>query len=83
VHRERDAARPAVVIPAPEGAEPTAPGGQVFREQGVRLEIADGLLAVWSITSYTGTSMADYLDAFCASAAAVLGSRATTLEATR
>jgi len=82
VHRERmdreailpavEAARPAVVVPAPAGAEPTPPGGRVFREHGVRLEIADGLLAVWSINSYWGNAMAGDLDAFCASAAAVI-----------
>jgi hypothetical protein len=82
VHREREAARPAVVIPAPVGAEPTPPAGRVFREHGVRLEIADGLLAVWSINSYWGSAMAGDLDAFCASVATVLGSRATTREAT-
>ena len=81
VHRERGAARPAVVIAAPEGAEPTPPGGLVYREHGVRLEIADGLLAVWSIDSYTGKAIERYLDAFCASVVAVLGSPATTLEA--
>jgi hypothetical protein len=82
VHRERGSARPAVVIPAPEGAEPTPPGGRVFPEHGVRLEIIDGLLAVWSINSYWGSAMAGDLDAFCASVAAALGSRATTREAT-
>lgn len=82
VHREHEVARPAVVIAAPEGAEPTPPGGLVFPEHGVRLEIADGLLAVWSINGYWGSAMAGDLDAFCASAAAALGSRATTQEAT-
>ena len=82
VHRERGSARPAVVIPAPEGAEPTPPGGRVFPEHGVRLEIADGLLAVWSINSYWGSAMAGDLDAFCASVAAALDSHATTWEAT-
>lgn len=82
VHRERDSARPAVVIPAPPGSEPTPPGGRVFLEHGVRLEIADGLLAAWSVNSYWGGAMAGDLDAFCASAAAVLGSQTTTREAT-
>jgi hypothetical protein len=81
VHRERDVARPAVVIPVPERAEPTPPCGRVFREHGVRLEIADGLLPVWSIDSYTGKAIERYLDAFCASAAAVLGSHATIRQA--
>jgi hypothetical protein len=71
-----------VVIAAPEGAEPTPPGGLVYREHGVRLEIANGLLAVWSIDGYTGKAIERYLDAFCASAVAVLGSHATTLQAT-
>jgi hypothetical protein len=82
VHREREAARPAVVMPAPDGAEPTPPGGRAWPEHGVRVEIADGLLAVWSTTSYSGSAMAGDLDAFCASAAAVLGSRATIREVT-
>jgi hypothetical protein len=82
VHRERGAARPAVVIACPEGAEPTPPGGLVYQEHGVRLEIVDGLLAVWSIDSYTGKAIERYLDAFCTSVVAVLGSHATTLEAT-
>lgn len=54
----------------------------MFREHGVRLEIADGLLAAWSVNSYWGGAMAGDLDAFCASAAAVLGSQTTTREAT-
>jgi hypothetical protein len=82
VHRERDAARPAVVIPAPAGAEATPPGGRVFGEYGVRLEIADGLLAAWSVNSYWGSAMAGDLDAFCAAVAAALGTHATTREAT-
>lgn len=83
VHRERASARPAVVIPAPPGSEATPPGGLVFREHGVRLEIADGLLSVWSINSYWGSAMAGDLDAFCAAAASVIGSPyRTTLEAT-
>jgi hypothetical protein len=81
VHRERVSARPAVVVPAPAGAEPTPPGGRVFREHGVRLEITDGLLAVWSIDSYTGSFMAGDLVAFCAAVSALLGSRATSQEA--
>jgi hypothetical protein len=82
VHREREAARPAVVISAPPGSEATPPGGRVFREHGVRLEIADGLLAVWSINSYWGSAMAGDLDAFCAAVATVLDAHANTREAT-
>jgi hypothetical protein len=81
VHRDRESARPAVVVPAPAGIEPTPPGGRLLREHGVRLEVADGLLAVWSVNSYWGNAMAGDLDAFCASVAAVLGSRATSQEA--
>jgi hypothetical protein len=81
VHRERQSARPAVVVPAPAGVAPTPPGGRLFREHGLRLEIADGLLAVWSINSYWGNAMAGDLDAFCASVAALLGSRAMSQEA--
>jgi hypothetical protein len=73
VHRERDAARPAVVIAAPPGAEPTPPGGVPFPEQGARLEVADGLLAVWSMTSWSGDAMVGDVDAFCSAAASVIG----------
>jgi hypothetical protein len=52
------------------------------RTHGARLEIADGLLTVWSTTSWTGDATNFDIDAFRASAAAVLGSRATSLEAT-
>jgi hypothetical protein len=72
VHRERESARPAVVIPAPPGAKPTPPGGLVVAEHGVRVELADHLLAVWSINSYWGNAMAGDLDPFCASVAAVV-----------
>src|SRR5215211_1159355 len=82
VHREREAARLAVVMAAPPGSEATPPGGRMFREHGVRLEIADGLLAVWSINSYWGSAMAGDLDAFCAAVATVVGSRTVTPEAT-
>jgi hypothetical protein len=54
VHRERNALRAAMLMTAPPGAEPTPPGGLPFRKHGARLEIADGLLAVWSTTSWTG-----------------------------
>lgn len=42
---------------------------------GVRLELANGLLAVWSINGYWGNAMASDLDAFCASVAAVVDLR--------
>jgi hypothetical protein len=73
VHRERDVARPAVVISAPRGSAPTAPGGMPFREHGARLEVADGLCAVWSTQSWSGYSLLDHIDEFCASTAAVVG----------
>lgn len=73
VHRERDAARSAVLIAAPAGAQPTPPGGLPFREHNARLEIADGLLAVWSTTSWSGNAMVGDIEAFCAAAAAVIG----------
>jgi hypothetical protein len=72
VHRERDAARPALLIAAPEGAEPTPPGGLRCGEHGARLEIAGGLLAVWSTTSWNGDAMVGDLDAFLATAAAAI-----------
>ena len=72
IHRERDAVRPAVLIAAPAGAEPTPPGGLPFPAHSARLEIADGLLAVWSITSWSGHSLLDHIDEFCAAAAAVI-----------
>jgi hypothetical protein len=72
VHRERDVARPAVVMAAPSGAEQTPPGGAPFREQAARLEVADGLLAVWSTQSWSGYALLDQIDEFCASAAAVI-----------
>jgi hypothetical protein len=81
VHREPESARPAVVISAPPGSEATPPGGRARREHGVRVEIADGLLAVWSIDSYWGAAMAGDLDAFCATVATVLEPGATTDEA--
>jgi hypothetical protein len=82
LHRERDALRPAVLMAAPRDARSTPPGGLNFREHGVRLEIADGLLAVWSTSSWTGGPMNFDIDAFCASVAAVLDPHTTTLEAT-
>jgi hypothetical protein len=71
LHRERDALRPAVLMAAPPGAQPTPPGGLPLPDHGVRLEISDGLLAIWSTTSWTG--MIGDIDAFCAAAAAVIG----------
>jgi hypothetical protein len=73
VHRERDAIRPAVVMAAPRSAEPTPPGGESFRDQGVRLESANGLLAVWGISSWSGYSLLDHIEEFCADAGAVIG----------
>lgn len=72
VHREGDSARPAVLLAAPPGTEPTPPGGVPHRDHGLRVETCDGLLAAWSVTSYWGTSRAGDLDAFCRAAAAVL-----------
>jgi hypothetical protein len=72
VHRERESARPGVVIPAPPGVEPTPPGGRVVPEHKLRVEVADGLLAAWSIQSYWGSAMAGDVDAFLASAAAAI-----------
>ncbi len=74
VHRERESARPAVVIPAPEGMQPTPPGGRLVPEHRLRLEVSDGLLAAWSTQSYWGSAMAGDIDAFLASAATALGS---------
>jgi hypothetical protein len=51
----------------------TPPGGLPFGDHAARLEISDGLLAVWSTTSWTGNAMVGDLDAFCAAAAAVIG----------
>jgi hypothetical protein len=72
VHLERESARPAVVLPAPAGAAPTPPGGRPFPDHGARLEVAGGLLSVWSTTSYWGNAMAGDVDAFLAAAGAVL-----------
>jgi hypothetical protein len=57
---------------APSGTEQTPPGGVPFREHAARLEVADGLLAVWSMNSWSGYALLDHIDEFCASAAAVL-----------
>ncbi|MEA2473921.1 MAG: hypothetical protein QOE06_1836 [Thermoleophilaceae bacterium] len=70
--RERDALRPAVLIAAPPGAEPTPAGGVPYRDPGARMEVRDGLLAVWSATSWTGTSLQPEVDAFCRSAGALI-----------
>jgi hypothetical protein len=79
LHRERDALRPAIVLPAPPDAHPTPPGGFAFPEHGARLEVADGLLTVWSTNSWTGGSANFDIDAFCAAAAAVLASAPSQL----
>jgi hypothetical protein len=72
VHRERDSIRPAVLMAAPRGAKPTPPGGVAFREHAARLEVADGLLAVWGTTSWSGYALLDHMDEFYAAAAAVI-----------
>jgi hypothetical protein len=72
VHREREAARPAILLKAPLGIEPTPPGGTAHPEHGVWVEVADGLIAVWSVPSYWGSAMAGDIDAFCSSAAAAV-----------
>jgi hypothetical protein len=72
IHRERDAVRPAVLIAAPAGAESTPPGGLLFPAHSARLEIADGLLAVWSLTSWSGHSLLDHIDEFRGTAAGVI-----------
>jgi hypothetical protein len=72
VHREREAARPAILLAAPGGIESTPSGGSAQPEHGVRVEVADGLMAIWSITSYWGSAMAGDVDAFCAAAAAAV-----------
>jgi hypothetical protein len=73
LHRERASVRPAVLMAAPPGAQPTPPGGLPFREHGARLEITDDLLAVWSTNSWMGGLANFAIDAFCAAAAAVIG----------
>src|SRR3954447_14736483 len=73
VHKEGDSARPAVLVAAPAGREPTPPGG--VAHPGVRVECADDVLAAWSTTSYWGDAMAGDLDAFCAAAGAALSLR--------
>jgi hypothetical protein len=83
VHRERDAVRPAVLMAAPPGAETTPPGGLAFPDHQARPEIADGLLAVRSTTSWTGNAMVGHIDAFCAAAAAVIGESQPSPGATR
>src|SRR4051812_4689719 len=70
VHKEGDSARPAVLVAAPAGREPTPPGG--VAHPGLRVESADGVLAAWGTTSYWGDAMAGDVDAFCAAAAVVL-----------
>ena len=54
VHGERHSARPAVLMTAPPRLPADTTRGRPCREHGARLEIADGLLAVWSTTSWTG-----------------------------
>ncbi len=72
MHRECDASRPAVLVEAPAGSKSTAPGGVAVRDRGVRVEVRDGMLAVWSTTSYWGNAMAGDLDAFFATAGAAI-----------
>jgi hypothetical protein len=72
VHRERNSARPAVLLAAPPGAAPTPPGGERDPDRAVVREVRDGLLSVWSTTSYWGDAMAGDLDDFLTRAAAVL-----------
>jgi hypothetical protein len=72
VHRERDASRAAALVAVPPGIEPTPPGGVPPPERGVRVEVRDGMLAVWSTTSYWGNAMAGDLNAFLASASAAI-----------
>jgi hypothetical protein len=70
--RERDALRPAVLVAAPPGTEPTPAGGVPFREAGARMEIKDGLRSVWSATSWTGLSLQPEVDTFCRTAGALI-----------
>ena len=72
IHREGDAFRAAVVVAAPPAAAPTPPGGLAFPEHGARLEVADGLLAVWAIASWSGDAMLATMDDFCATADGVI-----------
>ena len=72
VHREGDDVRAVVLTAAPGGAKPTPPGGIPFPDHAARLEIADGLRAVWGITSWSGYSILDHMDEFRSAAAAVI-----------
>jgi hypothetical protein len=83
VHPERDAVRPAVLMAAPPRAETTPPGGLAFPDHQARLEIADGRLAMWSTTSWTGNAVVGHIDAFCAAAAPVIGDSQPSPGATR
>jgi hypothetical protein len=72
--RERDSLRPAILVAAPPGSEPTPPGGVPHRDPGARVEVNDGIRAVWSATSWTGTSLQTEVEGFCRDAAGLLGS---------
>lgn len=70
----QSAKRAAVLVAAPAGAEPTPPGGVKFDAgtKPVRVEVADGLLAAWSLGSYWGNAMVGDVDAFLADAGAAV-----------
>jgi hypothetical protein len=73
VHNEPGGSRPAVLVPAPPGLASSVPDGdRVDTEPPVKLEVRDGLAAVWSLTSYWGNYMAGDVDAFLANAARVM-----------
>jgi hypothetical protein len=74
VHFEPGGARAAVLVGLPAGApHASAPDGDnVHTDPPARLEIRDGIAAVWSRTSYWGNRMAGDLDALLAAAASVL-----------
>jgi hypothetical protein len=64
--RERDVTRPAVLVKAPPGAKPMQPGGHQLKigDIGLRLQVADGIVAAWSNNSYTGAALFPAVDPF-------------------
>lgn len=73
IGRERDASRPAILLGARPGVPDTPPGGTLHADLGVRVEVRDGMHAVWATGSYWGSAMAGDLDQFLTAAATAIG----------
>lgn len=72
IGRERDASRPAIVLAASPGLADTPSGGVLHEDLGLRVEVREGMRAVWATTSYWGSAMAGDLDAFLGAAKAAI-----------